>query len=98
MTIGPAGGAHGIGVRPVIAITSVPDTLITDAGMPANETAIGSTKPVPSILTFVPPNAEPVAGSAVVICILARYRNAAGATTDLPELTLRTFTSTGPVT
>src|SRR5438132_13476363 len=89
---------HGLAVEPVRARISVPETLMTDARIPAMSTTAGDVKPMPLIRTSVPPNAVPIVGLIAVICILAIYRNAAAAVAALPELTLRTRTSTGPVT
>ena|SRR5207237_733433 len=70
-TMAALGGVQGIGVRPVMAMISVPLTLMGCATTPAMLTAIGSLNPTPSIDTRVPPNAEPPVGAAAVICILA---------------------------
>src|ERR1043165_2183108 len=61
-------------------------------------TVTGSLKPTPSIVTSVPPKAEPAVGLIAVMAILATYRKPAGNVVSLPEATLRTRTSTGPVT
>ena len=89
---------HGEASLPVRARISVPVTLSTWASAPPMKTETGSLNPVPSILTSVPPSAEPRSGATVVICIFGMYRNPPDDVTDLPELPLSTLTSTGPVT
>src|SRR5438128_24133 len=84
---GPLGGVHGIATGLVIARTSVPETRIVWAATPAKLTEIGSTKPTPSTVTLVPPNAVPWLGRMFVICIFGVYRKAFDAVTVLLEAT-----------
>src|SRR4051812_15321869 len=81
----------------VTATICVPLTLIGCAAMPPMLTATGSLKPVPSIVTFVPPVAGPVSGPAAVICIFGTYRNPAASVVVVADVMLITFTATGPV-
>ena len=61
--------AQGVARGLVRARICVPETRSVCAGIPPTMTSTGSSNPIPSIVTSVPPSAVPVSGRAPVICI-----------------------------